>query len=580
MDINNITTLYVDHITGTFSDRLVTFGLARMVSELHDLQGDHGNVTIHDDGAFDRITFRQPINSTFLESTRGQALWLSDARMIKTSKNAEQIPADVSDLINYDEQRQIVDQFFAAKGKAQDDQVSPQVPHPDWDKFRAINPSALSGYNNILTQWWKSRSAYPELIVLLLTLFGETPNNVDTAVAMWKRINREFGLDLKTMVTCGQLFNPEQGKGQNNSKPVWSSPGNLDGFWLIEWLKISGFYQAAFTKVMRGVKDRKTFVVAPKMLTAAENSRIMSAFADKMRYSESATKFDTLAAIRYVQTLLEYLREPAQRSRLAIGSLKHRLVAGFHTTFYKDMGNTTATMNIAFIALPGWVIVNDLEDIDIYNDALDELEKLVSQFDESHSDSVDLLRDLRDFVSGDDLQALFRFTNAYPAYLIGMRERGKYAYSYTVQLIERLIMSIERRLSEILENEGFRNIAYAIRQSTITAQYRKKQGERKYDVRYGLGQELARKARYEQDFVAALSDFLFKYNAECAQIMETRNGPYRRMVKTDDIEQIIQLIDIFGSETVANLLIAYGHARVDRSQQEDDSTFTNAEEQN
>jgi len=122
-------------------------------------------------------------------------------------------------------------------------------------------------------------------------------------------------------------------------------------------------------------------------------------------------------------------------------------------------------------------------------------------------------------------------------------------------------MSTEKRLSRILESPGFQNIAYAIRQSTVTAQYRKKQGDRKYDVRYGLGQELARKARYPDSFIAALSDFLHKYNAENAQVMENRSGPYRRSVKTTDIDEIVALIDEFGSETVANLLIAYGYAR-------------------
>jgi len=125
-------------------------------------------------------------------------------------------------------------------------------------------------------------------------------------------------------------------------------------------------------------------------------------------------------------------------------------------------------------------------------------------------------------------------------------------------------MGTDPRLTPILESEGFQNIAYAIRQSTVTAQYRKQQGDRKYDVRYGLGQELARKAIYPDSFIATLSDFLHKYNAENAQVMENRAGPYRRSIKTTDIDDIVRLIDEYGSETVANLLIAYGYARAPR----------------
>src|SRR5690606_33204114 len=128
--------------------------------------------------------------------------------------------------------------------------------------------------------------------------------------------------------------------------------------------------------------------------------------------------------------------------------------------------------------------------------------------------------------------------------------------------------SSDKPLYPILTTSGFQHIAYAIRQSTVVAQYRKKQGDRKYDVRYGLGQELARKARYPQEFIAALSDFLHKFNSENAQIMETRPGPYRRSIQTSDIEDIVRLIDEYGSETVANMLIAYGYAREPRDPQD------------
>ena len=125
-------------------------------------------------------------------------------------------------------------------------------------------------------------------------------------------------------------------------------------------------------------------------------------------------------------------------------------------------------------------------------------------------------------------------------------------------------MNTEPKLRDILDAPGFRNIAYAIRQSTVTAQYRKREGDRRYDVRYGLGRDLVRRAQYPADFIAALSDFLHNYNAENAQIMETRPGPYRRSIQTSDIEEIVSLIDRHGSELIAKLLVAFGYARVPR----------------
>ena len=119
-----------------------------------------------------------------------------------------------------------------------------------------------------------------------------------------------------------------------------------------------------------------------------------------------------------------------------------------------------------------------------------------------------------------------------------------------------------KRYAPILESTGFQNIAYAIRQSTVTAQYRKQEGDRRYDVRYGLGQDLVRKSQYPDEFIATLTEFLIKYNAENAQVMENRPGPYRRSVKTTDIADIVRLIDEYNnSDLICKLLVAFGYAR-------------------
>ncbi len=560
--------LYVDKSSQTFADLLLVFGLARVVAELlQDQAGDGYSLEIQDCGGYYQIDCTPALERT---AVLERSTPLMPAHPIETAKNADKLPPDIP-RISYEEQRERTNLFFAArkKGAGGGEGDSPPKPDPHWDIYRAINPAALPGYNSLVVDWWSVRRAQGEILPLLLDLFSSTPNDVDAAVEAWKALDKANGWGVSATATCLQLYNPDQGKGQNKAKADGLSIGNQKGFWLLEWLKAVGFYEAAMTRLMRGSKDRKTFVVAPREITFDQSKKIMEGFLGTMQVSEMATRFDILAAIRYTQALLKHFQqEPSQMARL----LKHRnikkkVVAGFHTAFYKDLGNATATMNVSFIALPGWVEVGSPEDVQLYIDLLGELELLARQFDESHSDAFNLLQHLRDFVSGDDLEAFFRFTNAFPGYYMGMRERGKYAYQVSTTFIERLIMSTEDKLTPILQSEGFQRIAYAIRQSTVTAQYRKKQGDRRYDVRYGLGQELARQARYPDKFIAALSDFLHKYNAENAQVMETRGGPYRRSVRTTDIDEIVALIDRHGSETVANLLIAYGYARLPREEQ-------------
>lgn len=115
--------------------------------------------------------------------------------------------------------------------------------------------------------------------------------------------------------------------------------------------------------------------------------------------------------------------------------------------------------------------------------------------------------------------------------------------------------------SQIVQNEGFKNVAYAIRHSTVVPQSRKRRSKPVVDVRYGLGQQLARKAAYPAEFLAELTEFLHLYNAENAQLRENNRNPFRKNVTTADIEAITALVDQFGSKVVCNMLVAYGYAR-------------------
>lgn len=561
------TRFYVDKTTQTFADTLVVFGLARLLAEFTQTQ------TISDQGSYYQIECAPALDRETVLSQRKQ---LMPIPAIETAKNADAIPPGIS-KVSYEAQRDQTNTYFEARRKGISDEEAPPRPDERWDIFRAINPASLPGYNNLLTNWWAIREAHSEILLLMLALFSNTPNDYDNAFQAWNDLSKSRGWQIGADATCQQLYNPDQGKGHNKTKSDGLSVGNLKGFWLVELLKAVGFYEAAMTRLVRGAKDRKTFVLAPRELTFAENSQIMATFTDKMQFTETSTRFDILAAIRYMQALLQHFQQrPGPLLRRS--NIRKRVVAGFHTAFYKDLGNAVATMNLSFIALPGWVTVSSAEDIALYIGLLNEMDKLVRQFDESHSDAFILLQYLRDFMSGDDLDAFFCFTNAFPAYYMGMKERGKYAYRLDTESTERLIMSTEKHLTPILESVGFQNIAYAIRQSTVTAQYRKQQGDRKYDVRYGLGQELARKARYPTAFITALADFLHRYNAENAQVMETRPGPYRRSIQTGDLDEIVRLIDSYGSETVANLLIAYGYARQTRDEIPDEETEISEQE--
>ena len=119
-------------------------------------------------------------------------------------------------------------------------------------------------------------------------------------------------------------------------------------------------------------------------------------------------------------------------------------------------------------------------------------------------------------------------------------------------------------LKPIVETRGFRNIATAMRQSTVTQQfYKVRQNDNTYEIRYGLAEELRRKSRDDKEFIRAISEFLQQYAQENARVSERhKEKPYRKRIgiTTEDLTQLVELVDTYGAPTVAALLSAYGYA--------------------
>jgi hypothetical protein len=576
--------LYVDKATGTFADQLTAFGLATVARDvLRRVHDDRRlSVTIRDQGAYYTLALDAPLDNGALAAFVGPYMPIT---VLVTAKNAEGMPEHLPEMgkVLYEQERDRRAEYFRVLGSLskegqraavtgqehpETEQLRGLSPHPNWDIFRAINPAALPGYNKLALQWWQVQGALPQVLGLLRDLFAVTPNDTAAAEGAWKGLDKDQGWGISATTTSGQIFNPAMGKGQNRTKADKLSMGNVSNFWLIEFLNAVGFFQAAITKQLRGTKDRKTYVLAPVELSLADHDQVFGAFQKAMLRAETAVRTDILASLRYARTLIEYARKDEGRSvlrRYIRVNRPDRIVAGFASAFYKNLGNAAATMNLPFVGLPGWLRVRSPDDLASALAILSEHQAVVQPLDESHGDAYELLITYRDFCSGDDLSAFFQFCIGYSGYLIGQRERNRYVRQFTTDNMRRLIMSSEPKLTPIIESEGFQNIAYAIRQSTVVAQYRKQQNDRRYDVRYGLGQQLARKAHYSDVFIAELSDFLARYNAENAQVMENRSGPYRRSVHTSDLDDIVRLIDEYGSETICNLLIAYGYARSPRA---------------
>ena len=585
-------TLFVDKASGTFADPLLAYGLAIVVGDVLARACGRAPTRVHlsDHGSYYSLACDPALDDARLSAMTEPYV---PVPAIRTLKNAASLPADLppQTVVDYEAERDKRAAYFEARKRLSREALTalrrnedhPELaalkgnqPHEHWDVFRAINPAALPSYNRLVTQWWAVQNTLPEVLALLRNLFSQTPNDVDAAVAAWKALDKAHGWQIVPALTAGQIYNPSQGKGQNRAKANRLRMDNVkSALWLLEWLKAVGFYHAALTKQLRGVKDRKTYVLAPVEIDLESSDRVMSAFGRRMTAAQPAVRSDVLASLCYTQAMLDFSQQQAGASLMAqlfARRRPNRVVSGFYTAFYKDLGNAVATMNLSFIGLPGWIEVRSETDVADALNVLGEHEAIVRQFNESHSDDYDLLLSYRDFVSGNDLWPFFAFAAAYSSYIISQRERrGGRARQFSTRNLRRLIVNAEPKLSKILDTPGFQNIAYAIRQSTVVAQYRKGLNDRRYDVRYGLGTELARKANYADEFIAALSDFMHRYNAENAQVMEKRPGPYRRSIQTTDVDEIVALVDEFDAPLICNLLVAYGYARSPRREEDQDT---------
>ena len=588
-------TYFVDKQTSTFADVCSAYGLATILDQL--LQPVPGEYESHAVKILDRgTTYVIELTPVLQEKWVENSSFFAPIPFIKTAKNSGAMPEDIYH-INYDEEKKLYSDYNelrkslgnTLKKDADDSEalaiLKESAPDPDYHIWRKINMmSGISTYNAAITNWHENREYFTELIRLLLALHAKTPNPVATCEQEWKTFKKETNLIGKDRLNMLQVFNPSTGKGQNATKASNLSMKNVDNFWLCEYLKMVGFYHCAvprfvLTKQGELPKDRKTFVLAPINITLDEHNAIFAEFRDVVG-NRHAIKSDIFAVLNYTECFLQYCEASASASLAVelLGRAPENFVAGLHTTFYKDLGNSSAVMNLSFINLPRWMNVENVDDVQVYHEIIAEHLNIIGSLEEERSEGYQLLQHYRDFLSAHDLTAFFEFTAQYPNYLLNaLAKENFWVKPLSTTNLRRLLMNNRKELTPIIESEGFQNIARAIRQSTVTLQYMTKSGRPPYDIRYGLGQELRRKANYPDEFIQVLGDFLHSFNAENARTAEVSSQHWRKSVREDDIIEIVQLIDEHGPQTVCHLLLAFGYASTSRDDTPTNDTITSTD---
>jgi len=567
-------TYCVDKRTGTFADVFAAYGLATLLDSVlaHFAEGDHW-VRLRDQGAYYAVELSHPLQQEWVDNAPFQTL----TPYIQTGRADPQALASLpaSMIVDYQQEwdkfRQYIQIPQDVREKMPQEQAAQAKPHPQFSLFAWVGErrmQALGSYNGLILRWQTLAPYFAENLRHILMLFAAPDVDVEAVENAWRKRMKELGVDVKSDATLLQLFNPSQGKGQNEPKSSRLEMGNIKSFWLLEYLKAVGMYHCAVPRRVQGTDDRKTYALAPVSMRLGANDAVLAAFQEAL-WNDTAVKMDILAALRYTKCFLNWCEAEQGKDLLAelLGQGPENFVAGMYVAYYKSLGQASAVMNLSFIELPRWMRVQSPDDVNTYKEVIEEHENIIRNIDEEKG-GYDLLVYYRDFLSGGKWEAFFDFTAAYGPFLMRELDRERYwVRPFTTKNLEVLIMKSNEPLAPIIETPGFRNIAEAIRRSTIIPQYRGR-GESEYDIRYGLGQELKRKALYSDEFIAALSEFMQSYNAENARVYEKTGRQYRKNILTTDVEDVVRLVDRYGATTVGNLLIAFGYAREPREEEE------------
>lgn len=564
---------YINKVNRSYSDTLVCFGLARIINELlYRSTSNDRDVRIQDQGTYYLISCRPELTEEIISHFSHQI-----ALAVYISKTDDDIPGELNDkhglVINYKEQKGKFDAYREylrnLKGKNRAEvEVPPEIqPHVHWDIYSAINSkdfSALTTYNKLVL-WWSTINHDLAALRILFDLYADSHNDIEKAIANWETLDSQKGWGIPAEATALQIYNPDSGKGLNTSKADGSklAGDQLKGFWITEFLKVVGFYEASIHRVLKGKdRDRKTFVVDPRDISFTAHTRVMNEFVKVMPF-ESHIRFDIFAVIHYTKSLLKYFVEPELPERVRRQrNIKSTLISGFFTAYHKNLGGAVATLNISHISLPGWIEIQSEDDVRVHLELLEELQKLVAGLKEEHSDTQELLQCLRDFISSDDIKTFLRFSLLYAGYYLREREHNPYLRVLSTEFVERMVTNMGKKYADIANREmypGFHNIARAISESTVIAQWRTRQNNKTYEIRYGLHRDLARQAQTWEKFLSELSEFIYTYNAETSRAQELGRKPWRPMIEANDIADVLRMKDDYqDSQMVAKLLIAFG----------------------
>jgi hypothetical protein len=374
-----------------------------------------------------------------------------------------------------------------------------------------------------------------------------------------------------------QLLNPTTGKGVSASKTQAKSPNSLPSVLVdpfAEWMKLRGLWQGMIA--YRSGEDFKFMVLEPAGISLGGLNTLRRELEALNLYG--GVRLDIEATLRLTVILIinsEVLQKDAKVS--LTGRTPRSVVGGLRQAYFKSLGTAAALMNEALLPLPGWFQINDREDASAYLRIIEEAIGIsvrggcLGILDEEKSDEGSVLQQYRSWLATGAFEELMDFHHDFGILMLRKAAAGDYTRQFNTELLDELLIRTyekEHMVKEIIQNSGFRNLARAVRNTTIYAVGIKNS---KREVRFGLAQKWKQSIKQGGgEFSIELAEFVQANNWEIVQKLAGLGF----QVTTADLDEVFKLIEVHGEAKIGALLLAYGFSRAPKSEGENQ----NAEE--
>lgn len=556
-------TFKVKKATGTYSDTIEAFGLANLLNEIQSrAELNRPKLWIEDKGLFYELTSKPEIQLEQIQELSYFPLFQYVVR--DSSETFDENYFDYPKQRDLKKERQELTQkaYKEFAGKDKSDQLKQKLKeieriyseekkiYPELDVYsQVITPNNFVGFDKLYRNISSNKEAFPEIVKAILDYYS------DFVVELKPKSLNSFD----DTVTALQIYNPTTGKGQNKGKASGASAGPIKLNWISETMKISGALTNMLCQLVKVGSSYDMKVVVPDFKKAEYNlqRQIVLSFKKNIK-GNTPLKVDILNLLILNKQLIENTEEYK-------GFKARNILTGLHSTYQKDLGQNKAVVNISELQTPDFIEFDNEDEAKDWVELLKEQINIIGSIEEL-GDATQGLIAYRTFLTSSHFSSWARFIFWYAEHIMSNFSRNKYALPFKVTSLNKFFKNMnmtEFKISEIISNEGFQKVAYAIRKSTVTLQYTPKD-QRKFEIRYGLAQTLQNKSKSATDLAGFIGEFIATFNAETARYAEKNGTVLRANIRENELSLFYGLLDKYPSKVVGALLASYGFALTEK----------------